>query len=74
MSGMTIRRQADMNVEFEGTIGDLRHCLHELTPRSEPTSGLFQDQPRVAHDAPPVASAATSFFFLRIDSPFISMR
>ena len=71
---MTIGHQADMDVELEGPIGEQRESLRKLPAGGEPTGGLFEDQPGGAHERPPVNSAVASFFFLRIDSPFISMR
>ncbi len=71
---MAIGHQAGMDVELEGAIGEQREGLRKLPAGSEPTGGLFEDQPRGAHEPPPVNSTVASFFFLRIDSPFISMR
>ena len=66
--------QTRVDVELEGAIGEDREGLRKLSARGEPSGGLFEDQPRGAHERPPIDSAATSFFFLRIDSPSISMR
>ena len=63
-----------MDVELEGAIGEQRDGLRKLPAGGEPSGGLFEDQPRGAHERPPVEFAAASFLFLRIDSPFISMR
>jgi len=71
---MAICRQAGMDVELECAIGEQREGLRKFPAGSEPTGGLLEDQPRSAHERPPINAAAVSFFFLRIDSPFISMR
>jgi hypothetical protein len=68
------RTQTSVDVEFEGAVGEDRDGLRKFSACGEPSGGLFEDQPRGAHERPPIDSAATSFFFLRIDSPFISMR
>jgi len=73
-TGMATGTQTSVDVEFEGAVGEQREGLRELSTGGEPSGGLLEDQPRGAHERPPVGSAATSFFFLRIDSPFISMR
>ena len=71
---MAIGLQADMDLELEGTIGEQWDGLRKFPAGGEPSGGLFEDQPRGAHERPPIDSVAASFFFLRIDSPFISMR
>jgi len=70
---MVIGHQAGMDVQLEGAIGEDREGLRKLSASGEPSGGLFEDQPRGAHERPPIDSAA-SFLFLRIDSPSISMR
>ena len=73
-TGVAAGTQTGVDVELEGTIGEQREGLRKFPPRGEPSGGMFEDQPGGAHERSPVNSAAASFFFLRIDSPFISMR
>jgi hypothetical protein len=73
-TGVATGAQAGVDVELEGAIGEQREGLRKLPSRGEPSGGLFEDQPGGAHERPPVNSTVASFFFLRIDSPFISMR
>ena len=71
---MATGAQASVDVELEGAVGEQRDGLRKFPAGGEPAGGLFEDQPRGAHERPPLDSAAASFFFLRIDSPSISMR
>ena len=49
---MTIGSQAGMDVELEGAIGEQRDGLRKLSTCGEPSGGLFEDQPRCAHEHP----------------------
>ena len=73
-TGLAIGHQAGVDVEFEGAIGEDRDGPHKFSTRGEPSGGLFEDQPGGAHARPPAEFDAAFLFFLRIDSPFISMR
>ena len=73
-TGVSAGMQAGVDVELESAIGEQRNGLRKLSTCGEPSGGLFEDQPRSAHERPPVEFDAVHLFFLRIDSPFISMR
>lgn len=72
--GVAIGVQTEMNIELEGAIGEQGERLSELAAGGEPAGGLFELQARRAHERPPLASASPGLFFLRVDSPLISMR
>ena len=73
-TGVATGTQTSVDVELEGAIGEQRDGLRKLPTCGEPSGGLFEDQPRGAHERPPVEFDAAFLFFLRIDSPSISMR
>jgi hypothetical protein len=55
--GMPVHLQAEVDVEFESSIGEQRQSLRDFPPSRKPAGALLENQPDSAHAPPPGRSS-----------------